>query len=363
MSQTNVQDQDEISLKELVQNIREWIAYFKTQWWKIVLAGLFGGGLGYGYAWMQPVTYTAKTTFVVEEAKSGGGLSGLASLAGQFGVDVGGSAGGGLISGENILLYFKSESLVRDVLLSSWDKHTSFADQYIDVSGMRKAWDKKDDWRGFNIPVKGTGRNYSRREDSVLQTIVQQINKNQLQISKVDKKASFIELSTTMPSEAFAKRFTDQLVHVAISQYVGLKTDRQKRTVEKLQERADSIAGLLNQKTSTSASLQTAVSTMDMNPMYRTSTTVKTEQTMRDKTMLGSIYVEVVKNLEMAKFTLSQETPVIQIVNTPLYPLLKNKESKLKSAILFSFLTSFLVILFFIIKRWWARLEAAGMPR
>ncbi|MFN5761803.1 MAG: hypothetical protein ACK44U_06960, partial [Sphingobacteriales bacterium] len=314
-SQTNVQDQDEISLKELVQNIREWIAYFKTQWWKIVLAGLFGGGLGYVYAWMQPVTYTAKTTFVVEDAKSGGGLSGLASLAGQFGVDLGSNAGGGLISGENILLYFKSESLIRDVLISSWDKHTSFADQYIDVSGMRKAWDKKEDWRGFKIPIKGNGRAYSRRADSVLQTIIQQINKKELQISKVDKKASFIELSATMKHEEFAKRFTDQLLHIAIGQYVGLKTDRQKRTVEKLQERADSIARLLNQKTSTSASLQTAVSTMDMNPMYRTSTTVKTEQTMRDKTMLGSIYVEVVKNLEMAKFTLSQETPVIQIVN------------------------------------------------
>ncbi|MEL4382958.1 Wzz/FepE/Etk N-terminal domain-containing protein, partial [Shewanella algae] len=81
---------DEISLKELIQKIGEWYRYLKTQWWKIVIAGIIGGVIGFVYAWMQPITYTAKTTFVVEDAKSsGGGLNGLASLAGQFGVDVG----------------------------------------------------------------------------------------------------------------------------------------------------------------------------------------------------------------------------------------------------------------------------------
>jgi len=101
---------DEISLKELILKIKEWVAYLKTQWWKIAIAGFMGGIIGFVYAWMQPITYTAKTTFVVEDAKSSGGnLGGLASLAGQFGVDVGsGGGGGGLLSGDNILLYFKS---------------------------------------------------------------------------------------------------------------------------------------------------------------------------------------------------------------------------------------------------------------
>lgn len=357
MSEAHIQDQDEISLKELIEKIREWFAYLKSKWWKIALAGLLGGAIGVGYAYLQPVTYTAKTTFVVEDAKSSSGLGGLASLAGQFGVDLGSNAGGGLISGENILLYFKSEALVRDVLLSPWDNKRSFADQYIDVTNIRKSWEKNPAFRKLNIPSQVNGRIYSRIQDSILQTLVQRIIKTELQITKVDKKASFLELSSTMLNEEFAKRFNDQLVHTAISQYVGLKTNRQKRTVDKLQQRVDSIAGLLNQKTSTSASLQTAVSTMDMNPMYRTSTTVKTEQTLRDKTMLGSIYVEVVKNLEMAKFTLSQETPVIQVVNTPLYPLLKNKESKLRSAILFSVLASFLIILYFVFNRWYKSLD------
>jgi uncharacterized protein involved in exopolysaccharide biosynthesis len=83
---------DEISLKELIQKIGEWGIYLKTQWIKIAIVGLIGGCIGFVYAWMQPITYTAKLTFVVEEGKSGGSsLGGLASLAGQFGVDVGGA--------------------------------------------------------------------------------------------------------------------------------------------------------------------------------------------------------------------------------------------------------------------------------
>jgi len=82
---------DEISLKELIQKAIEWWRYLKSQWLKIAIVGFIGGVIGFIYASMQPVTYTAKTTFVVEEGKSGSSsLGGLASLAGQFGVDMGG---------------------------------------------------------------------------------------------------------------------------------------------------------------------------------------------------------------------------------------------------------------------------------
>ena len=66
---------DEISLKELIQKIGEWYRYLKTQWWKIAIAGFIGGVIGFIYTWMQPITYTAKTTFVVEDAKSPTGQS------------------------------------------------------------------------------------------------------------------------------------------------------------------------------------------------------------------------------------------------------------------------------------------------
>lgn len=37
--------------------------------------------------------------------------------------------------------------------------------------------------------------------------------------------------------------------------------------------------------------------------------------------MAAAIYAEVVKNLEMSKIALSQQTPVIQLLDTPKFPL------------------------------------------
>lgn len=349
---SNQQASDEISLKELIQKIGDWYRYLKTQWWKIAIAGIIGGAIGFVYAWIQPITYTAKTTFVVEDAKSGPSLGGLASLAGQFGVDIGGGAGGNFFSGENILLYFKSESLSREVLLSPLidSINMSLADRYIDVHKLKDKWagDKKIGLVEFK---PGLG-NYGRIKDSLLHgIIVNKILKEQVDISKVDKKAGFLQLKVTMEDEVLAKTYCTKLLEIAVKRYVTLKTERQQKTVNRLQSRADSINSLLSRKTSTSASLQTAAATMDVNPLFRTNATVATETASRDKAMLATVYSEVVKNLELAKFTLSQETPVIQEVDNDFYPLQKNKYSKLKYAFLFSIVSGSVFIILLMIRR------------
>jgi hypothetical protein len=288
---------------------------------------------------------------VVEDAKSGGGLSGLASLAGQFGVDVGGGAGGGLIAGDNILLYFKSESLSREVLLSPWDSSgkQSLADRYIETHGLQEKWAKNERIGKAGFPIERLAIKYSRLQDSLLQVIINDyILKTQFGINKIDKKAGFIQLSVTMEDEALAKVYCDKLVDIAVKRYVALKTERQQKTVDKLQARVDSISNLLNRKTSAYATLQTAAATMDVNPLYRTNTAVATELTTRDKTMLATVYGEVVKNLELAKFTLSQETPVIQIVDQDEYPLKKTKVSKLQSLLIGAFLFGSILICYLV---------------
>jgi uncharacterized protein involved in exopolysaccharide biosynthesis len=344
---------DEISLKELIQKIGDWYRYLKTQWLKIVIAGLIGGIIGFVYAWFQPITYTAKTTFVVEEGKSGGSsLGGLASLAGQFGVDVGGGSGGGLLSGDNILLYFKSTSLAREVLLSKYDSVSSqtIADLYANVYKLKEGWSKNETIGNIVFPPYSNSLKYSRLQDSLLQKIIEGILTNEFSVSKTEKKASFIDVTTTMESEVLAKIYCEKIVQIAVEKYLKVKTQRQKITVDKLQARVDSIANLLSRKTASGAALQTSSSTMDINPLYRAGTAVAVETTMRDKTMLSAIFASVTQNLELAKFTLSQETPVIQIVDSSNFPLKKEKKSRLITAIQIAILFVFLVVIFFSFK-------------
>lgn len=345
---------DEISLKELIIKIKEWCSFLLKKWKIITLVGFIGGLCGFFYASNQKIKYTAKITFVLEEGKgSTSGLGGLATLAGQFGVDVGGSSGGGLLSGDNILLYFKSPSLAREVLLSSFDSSTnaSIADVYANDYGLKKTWSENKKIGNINFPIFNVNSTYSRLQDSLLQTIINTIITSQFTVARTDKKAGFIDVSSTMQNELLAKVYCERIVQKVVDRYIHIKTQRQNATVQKLQLRVDSIANLLRQKTASGASLQNSSSTMDINPLYRTGTTVAVESTLRDKTLLSTIFASVTQNLEMAKFTLNQETPVIQIVDAPVLPLKKEKVSRLKTAILGYFLFSFLLVMGLIVKR------------
>lgn len=334
---------DTISLKNIFIKLFDWFKYIKTKWLIIVTFSFLGSVVGLLYAMKQPKTYIAKLIFILEEGKSSGSnLGGLASLAGQYGVDFGNTSGGSVLTGDNILLYFKSPSLAKEVLLSTYKNNSTIADEYIRVYGLDKQWSKNENFNSFGKLYKNPDN--TRLGDSLISIIINEINDSQFTVGKVDKKASFIEVVANMKDETLAKVYCERIVNRVVERYISIKTQRQKSTVDKLQKRVDSITNLLNQRTYLSASIQNSSNTMDLNPLYKTGNTVKMETTMRDKTMLGSIFASVTQNLEIAKFTLNQETPVIQIIDSPTFPLKVQKVSKSKSAIFSGFFFFFITI-------------------
>jgi hypothetical protein len=94
---------------------------------------------------------------------------------------------------------------------------------------------------------------------------------------------------------------------------------------------------------------------VDVNPALRTAP-VSAEISTRQKMMLATIFGEVIKNLEMAKFSLSQETPVIQVVDKSYLPLKKERPGKVKSLVLGGFLAGFLMICFLLARRWYQQI-------
>lgn len=332
-------DDDEISLKEIISKIRNWITYLKSQWWKIGIAGIIGGIIGFAYAFFQPITYTAKLSFIIEDSKSSG-LGGLSSLAGLAGFDLGSTSGNSLLSGENLLLFLKSSSLIKTTLLTPYDsiKNYSLADKYADVYKLRSSWanNKKIQTEVF-FPVV-TKQPYTRLQDSLLQVLADKIIIKELFIERPEKKAAFINVQATMRDEMLGKWFCERLVSKAIDWYIASKTTRQKINVDKLQRRSDSLGRLLNYKTFSSAIENEKI--LDINPAYRSST-VNAEVVGRDKLMITTIYAEVVKNLEIGKVQLNQETPTIQIVDDIDLPLKVNKTSKLIALIIGGILVAF----------------------
>ena len=339
---------DEISIKELIHKMQSLWKFLLSKWLVISLFGILGAAIGLGYAFFQPIKYTSKLSFVVEDGKSGGG--GLASLAGQFGFDLGGGGGGGVFSGDNILLFLKSEGLVRETLLTSYDElgKTTLADRYAEVAKLKEGWEKNPkvgvvEFSPFVAKVM------PRKEDSLMQTLVSSVIKTDLSVAKPDKKASFVEVKVVTLDEMFSKLFAERLVKIATDRYIESKTKTKALNIAKLQYKADSLAALLNNKTYAAAASQQSL--VDANPALRTAP-IASEITSREKTMAATIFAEVVKNLEISKTILNQETPVIQMVDQSTFPLPKERVGKLKSLILGGLLAGFFIILYLLAQKW-----------
>lgn len=339
----------EISLAELVNKTRKVVAYLVKKWVVILVAIILGGVIGLAYAWLQPVKYVSKTSFVVEDSKVGGG--GLAALAGQFGFDIGAGGGGGVFSGDNILLFLKSESLCRETLLTNYDStgNKILADEYADADQLKEKWASNKKIGQINFARYKNG-NFPRLEDSLIQVITKTILKQDLSVDKPDKKASFIEVKVSMRDELLSKYFGERLVQIATDHYVESKTKLKALNVAKLQHRADSLGNLLNSRTYSAAANQQGL--VDANPGLRVAP-VQAEISARDKTMIATIFAEVVKNLEIAKVALSQETPTIQLVDQSRFPLIKEKTSKAISAIVGGLLTGLICISILLLRVWW----------
>ena len=78
---------------------------------------------------------------------------------------------------------------------------------------------------------------------------------------------------------------------------------------------------------------------------------LKELQLMRRVEVLNAMYLEIVKNLELSKITLLNQTPIIHILDKPILPLKIEKKSKLFFGLLGAFLGGFLSLVFFVFRK------------
>jgi len=341
-------DNDEISLKELILKIKEWYQFLLTQWKLIVLMGLIGGVIGFTYAYFQKPTYKATLTFAMEEEKSGGGgLSGALGLASSLGIDLGSSAGGAF-AGSNLIELMKSRKLVEKTLLSPITvngKTQSLADYYLEFNEVKKGWDEKPLLKGVNFPIDADREKFTLQQDSILKGISTGLVKTDVIVSQKDKKISILSIEVNSTNEKFAKTFCETLAFETSEYYVEIKSKKARMNVEILQKQTDSIRAELNSAITGVASAADNVFNLNMAMNVKRSPGVRRQVDVQANT---AMLTSLVTNLEMSKMALRKETPLIQIIDRPIFPLEKEKLGKLKSLVLGGFLAGFLTVLYLV---------------
>ena len=340
---------DEISLKELIEKIKEWCIYLLSKWKIIVLVGIIGMALGLAYSFTKKPLYTATLTFAIEDEKSGGGLGGALGLASSFGIDLGG--GGSIFSGSNLTELFKSRTMVEQTLMTPVlvnDKKISLAEMYIQNNNWRKNWDNNPKFRNIQFLPETKRQYFTRIQDSILGVIYQTLSKTSLSVAQKDKKISIITMDVTSNSELFSLRFCEALAKQVGKFYIDTKSKKARINMQILEHQVDSVRSELN-----GAITGVAIAndnTFNLNPALnvRRAPSARRQVDVQANT---AILTELVKQSELAKVTLRKETPLIQVIDSPILPLKKEKFGKAKGLLVGGVLGGFLIVFFLIIKR------------
>lgn len=339
------QASDEITLKELILKGKDLFSYLWGYKWRILLAGLLGGSIGFVYAkYFAKPTYTSVISFTLEQ-KSGGGAGALGGLASSLGLgDLPTGSSSGMFGGENVLYLIKSNRII----------HQSLKESQADLKGdhllnayLKNHFEKPLKEKKIKLfPENLDSVTFTRQQDSLLLLITKNIREEQVVAERQDKKTTIINLEVKDNNEQWAYLFSKALVKNAIDLYLEIKVGKLLRTEQELTQKKDSIRGLLD------GSITTLAYETDLNshtPLMR----YKTKQAKKqiDVEVLKTMYGNVIQNLEMTKFQRAQEEPIIEIIDEPILPLAIKKISLVIASILFSLISVILFSWFLILKK------------
>lgn len=310
------------------------------------------------YVWEKP-KYQADATFVLME--SGGSKGGsLASLTSQFGIDIGSMSGqNNIFSGDNVFDIFKSRIIIENTLLSIYplDSTKTLADIYYQNLHKRRFLTFLQNNNSINFKqLLNTKSN--RERDSILNELIQNIILTNIQIDKLNKKSSIIKLTITSTNESFSKIFEEKLLENVKTFYVNIKNSNTQLALIKLQKKADSLQyelGGISLETFKN-SLPAPTSMLNENLAekinkekkfieFNFDKTVNSENIQRRRTITYTLFAEVIKNLELTKLTLAQQTPIFQILDMPKFPLY-NSKMRLKNLLFIGLIVGIVISVF-----------------
>lgn len=338
---------DKITFRELIERLFGWVNVFLRKWKVLGTFVVIGILLGISVALLKKPVYHADTTFVLEQSDMGG-LGNISGIASMLGLNLGSiGSESGLFKGDNILELYRSDAMLSKALLDPFDAEEDqlLIHRYIDFQELDEKWQRKVDFEAldFSLPRE----DFSIQQDSVLHEVVKEIRKESLVVDKPDRKLNIIKVTVASKDQEFAKRFNEQLVETVNDFYLKTKTKKTAENQSVLQQQADSVRTVLDEKIRQLARFQDKVP--NPNPLLQEGL-VASRSLQVDIQAAAAVYEEIVTNLEIAKINHRNNTPLIQIIDQPRFPL-ERTEIKLVTGIVLG------AFLFFLMGMVWVYLQ------
>lgn len=344
----------EISLKDLIIRIKNVLGFLVKKWKLILLFVILGAASGFLLAKFKKPLYKAKSIFVLDE---GGGntpaaIGGLAMLGLNFG-----SSSSGLFSGtKNILWLYSSKAMIKRALLSPVvhnGKKEILINWLIEESKLQKVLGASYTKDMF-LNVTDTSI-LTPVQNSIILSCCGLIANKHLKVKEEEGTDNMIDVSITSSDELFSKEFSETLINTVNQFYVQSKTMKTLEEIAVLQSKVDSFRMKMDN------SMYQTASAMDAAPNANPNLQVLRVAPQRKKVdvdVSSALYIELTKNLESRRMSLAQETPLIQIIESPSLPLEVIKPSPISYAILGGFIIGLFTIVVLLIRSFYRKIMA-----
>ena len=347
-TESNMPIEEKISLKNMFQGFKEWLLFIMDNRKKIVYGTLIISVLPLSYNYLKSPLYYANTSFVLENDASAslGGLSSLASISGINTSSL--MSASNLFQIDNIQELYRSNNMLRQTLLEKVTingKSQILIDYFAKTQKLEKKWIKEKVYLKDFLKEK---KLYSRAQDSVLKEAVKLIKKDFLIVGKPNRNTSILNVGLKHKDEVFAKIFNEVLVNKVNRFYYKTKTKKTALNLKILQVQTDSVKRLLDMSFLALAEIDQNIP--NINPLAKTAK-VPYQKAMVNLQANQAIYLEVVKQLELAKVTHRNKTPLIQIIDKPSFPLENNRWNFLNTLLLGIFGGGMLIVLLLSLQR------------
>ncbi|HMM12878.1 MAG TPA: hypothetical protein PKE03_12355 [Bacteroidales bacterium] len=324
-----------VSLEQLAGMLMIPAGLIRRFWWKIGLVTIAGLLLGYlaGHFLITP-KYRALYIIAAEEEQT----PGIERLAAQIGFDMGLTNPGGVFRGESLVQLFLTRSMLERALLTPIE-HNGITTTLAALFFAATPHSRKQVFREVKFIPHQRGKDILA--DSALYLTQKYVREKVLSVDKPDKKMGFIHIRCTHADGRLAAAFSQTLISTVKDFYVESVTTKARNNVDVLRNEADSVQKLLMGNLVASAS----AFDLNVNPVWESMRIAQNRSAINLQVSVA-LYAELMKNLKLAEIALRKQTPLIQVIEQPMFPLeragLKPWQAAIAAGLLFFAVASFL---------------------
>ena len=306
----------EISYAGIIAGIKNSYRFLLKRWWILLIGFFLGGATGWLYCFVKGTTYTANCSFTVQgQSASSSLLSSALSLASSLGIS---SKGGGPSSYDNNFFanLMQSRRIVKETYLQEEKvngKKDILGNHFIQVTGLAEKWE--GDKRLGNFKFKHTELSaLTRLEDSVLTTIYDLTLNDDYLLVNYEADAPFNNATYTCASFDFSRKMMKHLLTNTSTYYLREMFNLNNSNLMLAEKRLDSIANAIHQLDSRVARLRD-----NSNNIIKQSGLVELNAAIRDQGLLNIQYSSAVNNYELAKVSMLGSSPVLDVIDDPMF--------------------------------------------